>query len=326
MNEQNILTNLGIYKIKYSILDDLDLKKISSFHIDLNSILQILFKYNATIDTKYPFKFSIASAILNLVAHFRAYFVKNKWDVKIYMYYSDMGDKRLVKHIEDSIELVSIICKYIPNLYIITNDDVDIKLAMNYFIDKDDACIFTKNQILYQFISKHVYVLRPSRDNSYIVNKKNLYNKLTKSDNDYTISHELLTAILAFSGIDEYKGVKGMGLKKTLNLFQKAIDNRDIINEYYPEISSLLNDLPYEKSYTKEIITDTFSDIDIRSIKRQNTGNSYQKICDEFIVDKFAKKDLKELNTKYFTGFNSLMLQELLLEPKQSNDKNKIKW
>lgn len=330
MHKENelILSTLGIFKIKYSILEKLEINNIDIFHIDLNTIVQILFKIKNIFDDKSAYSFTIASSIINLIAHFRAYFVKKQNDTIIYLYYSykdKIKNPNLLYNINDAISLLSVIVKYIPKVYLIDDKKIDIKLSMDFFIDENKInYILTKNKILYQFINKNIFILRPARDDSYIITKNNLYNKLTNNDTKYSITHYLLTSILSFSGVNEYKGVKGMGMKKTLNMFQKALDDGIIVNDYYPLISDLLYDLSCDKN-TCSIVSEIFENIDASLLKRKNIYKPYDIICNSFIIDRFSKKDLQELNTKYFTGFNSLMLQELLLEPKKSKN-NKIKW
>ena len=240
-----------------------------------------------------------------------------------------MDNKNLSDNIDDTLSLLSVIVKYIPKVYLIDDKKTDIKLCMNYLIKEDKInYIFTKNKIFFQFVNiKNTFILRPARDDSYIINSKNLYNKLANNDVKYTVSSKLLTAILSFTGVNQYKGVKGMGIKKVLKMFQKSIDKNIIVNDYYLNISDLLYDLSCSKE-TCKIVKDIFEKIDVNLLNVITRNNPYEIEIQNSLVDKFSKKDLQELNTKYFTGFNSLMLQELLLEPTKSknNKKSKITW
>ena len=335
-NKQRVLSLLGIFKIKYSVLDELDISDIDVFHIDVNTIIGPLFKPKELFeDTDEDFSFTISSSILNLVAHYRAYFAKNKKNVPIYLYYSNKKtrNKKLEKHLNNSMVLIKTIVKYIPKVYFIDDERMDIKLGIEYFINNNEInYIFTKNRIFYQFLTNdNVYILRPSRDDTYVIRKDNLYNKLTGNYTDYAISPELLTAILAIAGTNEYKGIKGMGIKKTLKLFQRSIRRKDMVNSYYINIDDLIDDLSLNDKCDdqKYLIYNNFINIDVRALKSLNPNYKYDIICNSYIIDKFSKKDLQELNIKYFTGFNSLMLQELLLEvekPKKKKKKNKISW
>lgn len=329
--DELILSTLGIFKIKYSVLDTLNINDIDIFHIDLNTILETLFKIKNIFDDGSSYLFTIASSIINLVAHFRSYFVKKQNNTTIYLYYSygKVDNKNLSDNIDDTLSLLSVIVKYIPKVYLIDDKKTDIKLCMNYLIKEDKInYIFTKNKIFFQFVNiKNTFILRPARDDSYIINSKNLYNKLANNDVKYTVSSKLLTAILSFTGVNQYKGVKGMGIKKVLKMFQKSIDKNIIVNDYYLNISDLLYDLSCSKE-TCKIVKDIFEKIDVNLLNVITRNNPYEIEIQNSLVDKFSKKDLQELNTKYFTGFNSLMLQELLLEPTKSknNKKSKITW
>lgn len=329
--DELILSTLGIFKIKYSVLDTLNINDIDIFHIDLNTILETLFKIKNIFDDGSSYLFTIASSIINLVAHFRSYFVKKQNNTTIYLYYSygKVDNKNLSDNIDDTLSLLSVIVKYIPKVYLIDDKKTDIKLCMNYLIKEDKInYIFTKNKIFFQFVNiKNTFILRPARDDSYIINSKNLYNKLANNDVKYTVSSKLLTAILSFTGVNQYKGVKGMGIKKVLKMFQKSIDKNIIVNDYYLNISDLLYDLSCNKE-TCKIVKDIFEKIDVNLLNVITRNNPYEIEIQNSLVDKFSKKDLQELNTKYFTGFNSLMLQELLLEPTKSknNKKSKITW
>lgn len=329
--DELILSTLGIFKIKYSVLDTLNINDIDIFHIDLNTILETLFKIKNIFDDGSSYLFTIASSIINLVAHFRSYFAKKQNNTTIYLYYSHgkVDNKNLSDNIDDTLSLLSVIVKYIPKVYLIDDKKTDIKLCMNYLIKEDKInYIFTKNKIFFQFVNiKNTFILRPARDDSYIINSKNLYNKLANNDVKYTVSSKLLTAILSFTGVNQYKGVKGMGIKKVLKMFQKSIDKNIIVNDYYLNISDLLYDLSCNKEICK-IVKDIFEKIDVNLLNVITRNNPYEIEIQNSLVDKFSKKDLQELNTKYFTGFNSLMLQELLLEPTKSknNKKSKITW
>lgn len=346
--KQQILSYLGIYKIKYGILNEIsseydnDISNTDIFHIDLNMMFDTVFKIEGITDTYVDkYKFSIVSSILNLVAHFRAYFVtRHKRYVTFYMYYDSntfdntkkskkINYKIRDKYIKNSMDILRIIVKYIPDVYLIDNSSsgIHIGAAMQYFNDKNKHnVVFTKNTIYYQLVSKHCKILRPNRDSSYCITRSDLYVIVSGGDvNEYdtSLNTDLYTAVISISGVGYIRGLKGIGFKRAVKMLDKAVKNGDMVNLYYSNMKELLYDIKLNDPNDR--IKSNFNKLDFRK-QYNKLSKSDTIILDSFIVDLFAKKDLQKLNIEYFTDFDSLMLNELLMNVKQSNDKKQINW
>lgn len=350
--KQCILSYMGIYKIKYSVLSSLELdigfdkKSSNAFHIDLDMMFATLFKIKFILD-KYVdnYKFSIVSSILNLVAHFKAYFVLRDNILPIFYLYYDINNFKYIgrdsekqtkykiqnKYIIESIKILKIIVKYIPYVYLIDSSngvDYDTDMAIEYFKRMyDNNIVYTKNKAYYQLVdtgtNNNCVVLRPMRDDSDVITKYNIFNKIGSDDKKYNINPRLYSALISISGINNFKGIKGIGLKRALKLMSKSVNNSLIINEYYPDIKDLLSDMNLDD--TNNRVKCNFNKIDIHNKYKKLSKGSIITLK-SFIVDAFAKKDLLALNTTYFTDFDSIMINELLMVPKQFNNKKQIKW
>lgn len=342
-----ILRILGTFKIKYDILDsEINIdenSEIVNVHIDLNTVLTQLIKEEFDSQFSGNNEYIISSGIINLVAHMRAYFAyRHKLPTRFFLYFTDSKlrngcnsfvldkgkYKNIKKNISNSIKLVKIISKYCNRVYFIDTDEIEPIVAVNHLINKfsgkkvEDICI-TKDMMWYQLLGiPKLSILRPKRDDTILINVENVYDVLL-SNSKYErreVSVELLSVIFSVCGLKSrnIKGVKNMGLSKTIKSFDKFIDNGSIVNEYYPRIENLLNDVRLKDS---DDIRDNFYKLDLSFNSLSLRMSDIMKLND-MIQDKFSKKDLKMLNSTYYTDFNSLMLEELMLDPSSK----KIKW
>jgi hypothetical protein len=163
-------------------------------------------------------------------------------------------------------------------------------------------------------------VLRPKRDESVLITPDNLFDELL-AESKYSrqsVGAHFLSTIFAIAGLSDrgIKGIKGMGLSKTVKLLDKLIESGAVLNQYYPRIETLLEDVRVKD---KDTIIENFYKIDTRYGVQNLSKSDIIKLKD-CIVDRFSKKDLQMLNVKYYIGFDSLMLEELMLEPRSNKE------
>lgn len=314
--DESLLKTLGVNKIKYEILKKILRKdNIKSMHIDLNSILDKVFNklLKADIDLEeciYP----IVSSIINTCAHYRQFFVSRfKINVPIYLYYVNKYENETISKI---LKILSIIIQYIDNIYYI-DFELGIDVSMRYFVKKyNGGLIVTKNPLLYQLVNDSCDILRLSGDDSYVITTDNLYQKVSGMNDDFSsISTELYSIYLSLVGVKslDYKGVPKVGEKKGINIIKNLLSKGKIINSHYSSADDFIKD---SDNSSFNIIRRHYSDIDIRVRYKNLINNPRKKLLDNYIIDKFSKKDLKALNTTYFTGLNYLMLDELFMRVK----------
>lgn len=329
MSEDTIRKIIGRNKIKYTTLTELfdkQITKLDTFIINIDSILLDLHKFLDSID-KSTFIGSeiISSAIINIVAHYRYYFSINGWYPNIYLL-GDKNDNHSV--IRYSLEIVSIILKYIDNTYFIDTSNLDTGLVIKHFVsDKSDNLILTRDEFDLMHLSKYTSILRSNRDKSKYYRYDNWQTVLCKKYNEKynEISWKLLNIILCFSGAHGRKGVKGLGYRTMMKKIYNGLNNKLIINDRYSSIDDFISDMnSLLKKYDLTNAISNFNLYDINSNYSKFITKATEKRLDSYIEDKFSKKDLMTLNTKYFTGFNSLMLEELMTKP--MHFKHNTKW
>ena len=147
-----------------------------------------------------------------------------------------------------------------------------------------------------------------------------------KYDSDYDIiPHSLVNMVLCFSGAHGRAGVKGIGYRTMIRKLCNKIKNNQLSNEIYTSIDDFIDDMGDTFSkYNLSHARTNFNLYDVNTNYRKFITPAIEKRLDTYIEDKFSKKDLIMLNTKYFTGLNSLMLEELMIRPK--SEKSNSKW
>lgn len=313
---------LGMNKIKYQLLDELFVDNVDAFHINCDSIIDAYRKYyDSTPELNDDaVAYSAASSLLNICAHYRNYFTKHNMRTKIFIYSSTKYNE-----INSSLDIVSIICKYLPEIYFINIDRIcDIQLAIMYFCKKYKSnIIFTRNKKDILLVNKHRSVLRANKSKSILYTKDNLYENIIGKNVNQSVSYKLFPIFASICGILTADKVHGYGPNKTFKLLENALQNGNIMNYRYNDIESFLGDIKKFNRNDSKIISKNFRYLNIYGRYLNELTKGKMSKLDDFIVDKFSNNDLRKLNEKYFTGLDSLMLNELLNLP---SSKDKIQW
>ena len=321
---------IGRNKIKYTTLSNLigdNINNLRTFTINVDSILIDLHKYfdkNPELD-KYDFVYTIASSLINIVAHYRYYFSINRWYPNIYL----LGDKNdICNNISTALEIVRIILRYIDKSYFIDTSGLKTGIIIKYFLNKkSENLILSRDDFDIMHLSKNTTIIKANKDNSKYYTKEN-WQKVISGKNykeGYeNVSYKLLNIILCFSGAHGRAGIKGLGFRTMIKKLSKAIDSNKVINDYYTNINDFISDIGDSlKKYNLNKGITNFEIYDVNSNYDKCINKAIEKRLDSYIEDKFSKKDLIMLNSKYFTGLNSLMLAELMTQPKYQKE---IKW
>ena len=269
------------YAIKYNKLSELvrtqfnDSKYASSdkinIFIDVTKIARSVSK--EMTDMHQADQFLLCASILNLCAHYKSFFnsgygvstniflmhsssvfVYNKKHVKEYSYYG-----KPIRHVLVSLNLdmLSDICKFIPNVYYIeTNMEAsiavcDISSLQEYrsipsiFITKDaynwQCPVITANQI-----SIFVPVKYRGNDNSYIVNFDNIYERFCHYHNckynDLRLNPQLYSVLLAMTKVPERGLHQLMSITSAMKQIRSKIDQLLIPNSYIAPIPNKITD------------------------------------------------------------------------------------
>lgn len=313
----------GMHKIKYSVLDNMNIGHVNAFHINLNTILNYVKTHYGNLTNEKDYLYIIVSQILNLTAHYRHYFIKNKMSPDIYIYSSDFNGE-----FRDIIKLLKIICQYIPRVYFIKTNKISTSSAILYVASKkeyDKNLILTKSKADVLLVNKRIKVLKSNKDKSILYSHDDVFSKFTKNDYTGNVSWKLLPIFYALTGLSGDQ-IKKYGPAKALKLLNKALDDKCIVNEYYNNAKHFLDDMGDVLDLNdteRRIFIDNYKSANVVAKYLKVSSPIFKEMIDNSIIDKFAKNDLKALNNKYFTGEDSLMLNELLEE---IPDNRVIRW
>ena len=328
--EDTIRKIIGKNMIKYLVLNsiiDSEIKDLKSFVINIDSILIDLHKF---LDKHKEFNSLhlmevITSSIINMIAHYRYYFTLNNWYPKIYAL-ADKNDDN--KHIKESMEVISMILKYIDNTYFIDTSNLKTGVAIKYFLKKNkENLILSRDDFDIMHVSKNTYVLRANKDKSKFYTIYNWTKLMCKKYNDDydNIPYSLINMVLCFSGAHGRSGVKGLGYRTMLKKISNMVKLNNLSKETYSNIDDFISDMGNSFSkYDLSAARTNFNLYDVNTNYSKCITTAIEKRLDTYIEDRFSKKDLISLNTKYFTGLNSLMLEELMIRPK--SEKSSSKW
>ena len=287
----------------------------------------------------------LESAILNLMANYRMYFKKEKCNVKVYFYYTDltfttqemsvlnkyyrtyyknryvqnpqfrlMGDL-MIKTIIPELELI---ISYIPDCYFIkakTFDGSIIPYIISTFSD-------SKNVIISSDIFDTLYMYNPIFATIYIKRRFQTFNVTSMIDEtvqtivkdespfDLTIfnSEMYYRLLLSIKGskIRNIKSAKGFGYGKFMNIIKDGISNGIVLKDF-ASIDSIIELFP--ENYRSDIKLA----FQCTSIETQYDLLSETDIDDikSQIIDKIDIESLEALNNRRFLDF-PINLQGLL--------------
>jgi hypothetical protein len=318
--------------------------------INLEPIIKKL--ANANIDEYLKVRteeksYEMISNIINLAAHYRLFFTKNKIYSKIYMYLNypfksvyknrsinpdyrksyqhkftkDTKTTVLTNTLDSILPFVKIILEYVDGVYLIQADSIESSLVP-HIIKKDTPTnevnfILSNDKYDYQYVNKDYYIIRPKQDDSYIVDKNNLIRMLKLEDkivNDITVGSHFYPFILSLLG-DKHRNIEKMkriGLASLLKTIKLAIES-NVIGKDVSNINILSSII---KEEYKALLLQNFycTDIDTQ-FAMLNIKDLYSVTSQ--LVDKFDNVALKKLNDQYFrqhpiyllelTGANNLI-------------------
>lgn len=242
--------------------------------------------------------------------------------------------------LNQNIELMKILCPYINDVYFIsTNQETGVMIQHLMNINKDTEKIEYVNFI----ISKDIYnfqliynpntiILRPKkyygpeqiqqsdRDVSYFVTRENIWQIILESRKiEYTkpilISPELVSLVLAVSGISS-RNIKGtIGIKKAIETLEKLINDYSIPNSYsgYFDNNIIMIYLNSNKSRSKLLKDSVINTPEVvnmignfKAIDIAYQYDLFVNMSPEFdtvrscLVNLYDPESLKKINEQYF--------------------------
>jgi len=340
----------NLFKVKFTKLDQLisehckDITKDSKVNIFINfeSVLKKLASSNIEEYLRVKTEdrsFEMISNIVNLAAHYRWFFTKNKIYSKVYIYFSfpfkSYYKNRLVnpdyrtyyEHkysknpnhfvlgsvLDNAIPFTKIILEYIEGVYLIQGEHLESSLVPRIITnDVEDNIvnfIVSTDKYDYQYANKGHYIIRPKQDNSYMVSKENLISTIKKEekvDSDTDINSEYYPFILSLMG-DKYRNIdkiKRVGLTNIIKMINKA-KKENVIGEDVYNINILSNII---KEEFKPLVLNNFYCVDIDTQYQLCNIKDLYTITSQ-LVDKFDNASLKKINDEFFTNYPLYILE-----------------
>jgi hypothetical protein len=284
----------------------------------------------------------ISSCIINLAAHYRLFFQSNyNTSTRIFLYFGNQAPRNQTSYMPDyghkffgkygdnnaeyyttntaiarNLKLCEIIVPYITGVYYIPTGNVEPVVAASYMMVKypnTPDLVITKDEHWFQLVNvdRDVNILRLQRDESCLICQDNVYDYLL-GRNTFRPSYvppEMLSTVSTFAGVKsrDITGLQGYGFAKSLKLLDSAI-NRNLIAPKRTNIRNILDDI--YNGPDQELLINTFKAIDLQFQLNELTLAQKEALSDN-IRDRYNRKDLIDLNNQYYTGEDSLMLEEL---------------
>lgn len=338
----------GALLIKWNILNQVlvDLKLESGSEVDLfinfESILKNICK-NKKFNIQMNFYLQkivieLESSILNLIAHYRAYFKKNKIRCNIYFYYTDLSksNNQLMKteskyyrnyyfnkyinnpefkNISRLMNIVvpdlEVILKFIEGVYLIKTSKIDGSLVPK-LLSVNKSIIITEDlfDTIYNFEDFKVLYIR-SKDGSLknrlvLVEPIEIVNSFLEESNIFNLG--IFSNELYFKLLLTFKGsiIRNITPLSSENLslldFSKLLRSRvseGLILENFKSIESVLDFVP---KGIKDELKKSFKLFDLNLHLSKVTESISQELKDQ-VVDEFDNESLMSLNNQRFLEF-----------------------
>lgn len=248
-----------------------NLPKEVNVYIDVYSILKSLYKrgLNFNITDSYV----IASCMINLAIHIRAYFLsRHQSHAKVHIIYGgtrlqktciNYNIKNIIEEdsnyvlksmIDDNLNIMSILCPYLYDIFCIVDWNQEfITLAssiIDCYSDNSVNIIYSRDPMSYQLVAfePYTFLYRPKKtkteDISFVVTKSTLYNAYRygelgiETKYDTNINVQLFSLYLAIAGVQSRNLRSIRNGQVSIKILEKSITDMIILNGYN---SSLAN-------------------------------------------------------------------------------------
>lgn len=241
-----------------------------NIYIDVYSILKSLYTRGTNIQINDSY--AIASCIINLAIHLRAYFdTRHRVATKIFIIYGgarpnsaisqylpynmkniQMEDSNLYlkQLIIDNLEVIKILCPYLYDIYAVVDYENEFSVIASALIDcesekgKTPNIIYSKDPLAYQLIAfkPRTFLYRPKKRNnidcSWVVTKSTLYNSYRYGELGLTKQFETSLDVKMFSIYQAIAGIKSRNIASnkngntTIKLLENAVQNNVFANGY----------------------------------------------------------------------------------------------
>lgn len=320
-----------------------------NIYIDLYSMLKSL--YSRGLEARIDDFNVIASCMINLAIHLRAYFeTRHQTESTIYLVYGgarpssaisyfhqynsknilmEDSDSVMENMIKNNIDIMSILCPYLYNIYCIADYENEFSVIVSSLIDSAatnpndqivPSIIYSKDPMSYQLVAfkPMTFLYRPKKrsgeDCSWVVTKSTLYNAYRygelsiNKEFDVDLDVRMFSIYLAIAGVRSRSIPALKNANTTAKLLQDAVKSNTIFNGY--NINSIFctkpNPLEVLFSGTKIdplVVTSRLSAIDLLYQTSIYSSSKAKVDASLGIVNLYNPDEVRAINNKYFRKY-----------------------
>ena len=239
-----------------------------NIYIDIYSILKTLYSRGPALQIKDSYV--IASCIINLAIHLRAYFeTRHNVTSKVYIIYGGARPKEafvnyykyneknilaedsdfIIKSlIIDNLDVVKLLCPYLYDIFCIVDMENEFSTIASAIIDGQPKeipnIVYSKEPLAYQLVAfkPKTFLYRPKKrlneDLSWVVTKSNLYNSYRygelklKQEVDIPLDIKLISIYQSLSGLRSRSMNSLKNANVSLKMLSKAVESNTFPNGY----------------------------------------------------------------------------------------------
>jgi len=296
-------------------------------YIDMNSIIKTLYMYKDMVVEDYTV---ITSSIINLCAHIREFYRKIGVATKIYIinslnipqsakqFYSAYNDGSVNQYnmkfihtiITPNLELLDMLCKYLPEIYFINDDTADSSVLIYTMIEKDHSVpsmIYSKDSMVFQIAThfQNVVIFRPKKNAKegdisfwadYNLSMIGYKYATGREAINPRFSPQLLSLMMSISGVKS----RSISTQRTITQAEKIIEdyvNRNILVNGYNSFDTVNQFCQMINGYEFAAI---FRAIDVVF---QSGLYIDRSAIDTAVVDLYDPDAVKHINNNYFKNY-----------------------
>lgn len=285
------------------------------------------------------FHMSIISNVINLAAHYRLFFAKNKIRSNIVFYmneFSKYGEQNNSIHVSDyrekyvysytqnpNYELINgvmrsvlnaieAIVDYLENIYFVSSDRIEssvIPLVMveDKMLDGQLNFIVSTDPYDMQYVNKNFLVIAPMGDESRVLTTKNVY-EFFRAKGELKVDDELPSYLLPFilstcgdkrRSLDKVKGTSFNSIYKGIKKLFTKLDIGDEEYVSFEELAIAIKEDPLNPSGNRKRVVKNYMCIDLDR-QLSMVSPSQKTAIEQQLKDRFDSESLKMINKKHF--------------------------
>lgn len=368
----NIDALFNLHKVKFSKMEilfrDIEVKEaIDRVNVFIN--VEAIFnkfhnKYTEealvvmTKDEIRAFHMSIISNVINLAAHYRLFFAKNRIRSNIVFYmneFSKYGEQNNSIHVSkyrekyvysytqnpnyelingvmrSVLNAIETITDYLENIYFVSSDRVEsslIPLIMveDKMIDGQLNFIVSTDPYDMQYVNKNFLVIAPMGDESRVLTANNVY-EFFRDKGELKVEDKLPSYLLPFilstcgdkrRSLEKVKGTSFNSIYKGINKLFKKLDIGEDEYVSFEELAVAIKEDPLNPSGNRTRVVKNYMCIDLDR-QLSMVSPSQKTVIEQQLKDRFDSESLKLINKKHFQECPLQVVELNQYHPKKRN-------